>query len=104
MTEDIRLSDQVEKIQEQNKIYVEEKSRRLAMWIREYLNWHFENKYDEMFWFVLFVRKGNDVNTLVVNTLLWTWISTWADRALLRDALSWLADSIDGNEIDLLDE
>lgn len=104
MADDVRLSSEVEKIQEKNKEYVEEKSRMLAQWIKEYLNWHFENKYDEMFWFVLFVRKWNDVNTLVVNTLLWTWISTWADRSMLRDALYGLSWAIDTSETDLLDE
>ena len=102
--EDVRLSTEVEKVQEKNQEYIQEKSRRLANWIREYLTGNFEGKYDETFGFVLFLRKGNDINTLVVNTLMWAGITTWADRAMLRDSLHSLADAIDSNETDILDD
>lgn len=102
--EDIRLSDEVKNIWDKNQEYVEIKSRKLASQIKQLLEKEFEWKFDESFWFVLYTRKWNDVNTLVVNTLLWTGVSTWADRWLFRDALRWMADSIDNNETDLLDE
>lgn len=102
--EDVRLSSEVEKIQNKNQEYVQEKSRKLANWIRDYLTGYFEDKYDEAFSFVLFLRKGNDVNTLVVNTLMWAGITTWADRAMLRDSLHSLADAIDSSETDILDD
>lgn len=102
--EDVRLSTEVEKAQDKNKEYVQEKSRILADWIREYLAWHFKDKYDETFWFTIYVRKGNDVNTLVINTLIWTGITTWVDRVMYRDSLHGLADAIDSNDVDYLDD
>jgi hypothetical protein len=35
---------------------------------------------------------------------MWAWITTWSDRAILRDSLRSLADAIDSNETDILDD
>lgn len=81
---DIRLSEEVEKKANDNEVYVAKKGIELMEKFRVFLEKEFEGKYDETYFLSLYIRKGNDVNTLSATQLLLWWYNTPADLAMIK--------------------
>lgn len=82
--EDIRLSEEVEKKTNENELYVSKKWIELMQKFQLFLEKEFEGKYDETYFMTLYIRKGNDINTLSSTQLLLWWLNTPADRAMIK--------------------
>jgi len=81
---DIRLSEEVEKKVNENELYVSNKWIELMQKFQIFLEKEFEGKYDETYFMTLYIRKGNDINTLSATQLLLWWLNTPADRAMIK--------------------
>lgn len=82
--DDIRLGEEVEKKVNENELYVSKKWVELMKKFQLFLEKEFEGKYDETYFMTLYIRKGNDVNTLSATQLLLGWVNSPADRAMIK--------------------
>lgn len=82
--EDIRLSKQVEDKANENEVYVAKVGIQLMDKFKMFLEKEFEGKYDETYFMTLYIRKGNDVNTLAATQLFLGGYNTPADLAMIK--------------------
>lgn len=87
---DIRLTDVVKEQTEKNLEYLEEKSTRIANKVRDMITEEYENKYDESCIYIVYTRKGNDINTLWCDVRIGNTVMTSADEKMFW----WIVDEL----------
>lgn len=84
MTQDIRLSKEVEEKANENTKLATAKWVKIMDTLKLIMEREFEGQYDETYFLTLYVRKGNDINTLAATQLLLGGCMTPSDSAMIK--------------------